>query len=260
MAQSAWPFENIDTSESQFSQWARNIGEGVKGSSGGTELKVYGDSSGMQVKVPAGFAMVRGHYYSNTAIETVAIAAAHATLARIDSVVLELDPSANTILLTVLTGTAASTPAAPSLVQTDTGIYQIRLANVAVAAAATTISAGNVTDTRTFLGVGAHTQNASTIITTVTDKSANYSIVAGDKNTYIRSTGSAITITIDNVLAVGESVNFIQYGAGQVTFAAGSGVTLSSVDAKLKTNKQYSAATVTCVASGLYVLVGDLAA
>jgi hypothetical protein len=90
MAQSAWPFENIDTSESQFSQWARNIGEGVKGSSGGTELKVYGDSSGMQVKVPAGYAMVRGHYYSNTAIETLTIAAAHATLARIDSVVVEL--------------------------------------------------------------------------------------------------------------------------------------------------------------------------
>jgi len=261
MAQSAWPFENIDTSESQFSQWARNIGEGVKGSSGGTELKVYGDSSGMQVKVPAGFAMVRGHYYSNTAIETVAIAAAHATLARIDSVVLELDPSANTILLTVLTGTAASTPAAPTLTQTDTGVYQIRLANVAVAAAATTISAGNVTDTRTFIGPAPLTSVSSAIITTgVSDKSANYSIVAGDKNTYIRSTGSAITITIDNVLAIGESVNFIQYGAGQITFAAGSGVTLSSVDAKLKTNKQYSGATVTCVASGLYVLVGDLAA
>lgn len=258
MAQSAWPFENIDTSESQFSQWARNIGEGVKGTSGGTELKAYGDSSGMQVKVPAGFAMVRGHYYSNTAIETLTIAAAHATLARIDSVILELDPSANTILLTVLTGTAASTPAAPSLTQTDTGVYQIRLANVAVAAAATTITSGNVTDTRTFLGLSS--VSSAVITTGVSDKSANYSIVAGDKNTYVRSTGSAITITIDNVLAIGESVNFIQYGSGQVTFAAGSGVTLSSVDAKLKTNKQYSGATVTCVASGLYVLVGDLAA
>lgn len=106
----------------------------------------------------------------------------------------------------------------------------------------------------------AHTQNASTITTTVSDKSANYAILAADKNTLIRSTNSAITITIDNVLAVGESVNFIQWGAGQVTFAAGSGVTIGSVDAKLKTNKQYSGATVTCVASGLYSLVGDLAA
>jgi hypothetical protein len=268
MAQSAWPFENIDTSESQFSQWARNIGEGVKGSSGGTELKVYGDSSGMQVKVPAGFAMVRGHYYSNTALETLTIAAAHATLARIDSVILELDPSANTILLTVLTGTAASTPAAPTLTQTDTGVYQIRLANVAVAAAATTISAGNVTDTRTFLGAvsvtwdsitGKPTSYSSAIITTaVSDKSANYSILAGDKNTFIRSTGSAITITVDNVLSQGESIQFIQAGAGQITFVAGTGVTLYSADSLLKTAKQYAGATVVCAASGIYYLIGNL--
>lgn len=102
--------------------------------------------------------------------------------------------------------------------------------------------------------------NASQVATTVTDKSANYAILAVDKNTLIRSTGSAITITVDNVLAIGESINFAQWGSGQITFAAGSGVTLGSVDAKLKTNKQYSAATVTCVASGAYLLVGDLAA
>lgn len=266
MAQSAWPFENIDTSESQFSQWARNIGEGVKGTSGGTELKAYGDSSGMQVKVPAGFAMVRGHYYSNTAIETLTIAAAHATLARIDSVILELDPSANSILLTVLTGTAASTPAAPTLTQTDTGIYQIRLANVAVAAAATTITSGNVTDTRTFLGAvsvawdsitGKPTSYSSAIITTVsTDKSANYTLVATDENTYIRSTGSAITITVPDVLNDGESVNFIQAGAGQITFA-GSGITLNSADALLKTAKQFAGATVV-KSGGAYYLIGNL--
>ncbi len=106
-----------------------------------------------------------------------------------------------------------------------------------------------------------HTQNASTIITSSNDKAASYTIVAGDKNTFIRSTSAtAITITLANVLAVGETINFIQWGAGQVTFAAGAGVTIGSVDSKLKINKQYSGATVTCVASGVYSLVGDLAA
>lgn len=255
MAQSAWPFENIDTSETQFSQWARNIGEGVKGTSGGTELKVFGDSTGMQVKVPAGYAMVRGHYYSNTAQETLTIAAAHATLARIDSVVLQLDPSANTILLVVKTGTAASSPSAPALVQTDSGVYEIRLANVAVAAATTTITSGNVTDTRTFLGTLSAVSSA--IITTVsTDKSANYTLVAGDKNTYIRSTGSAITITVPDVLADGESVNFIQAGSGQITFA-GSSITLNSADAMLKTAKQFAGATIV-KSGGAYYLIGNL--
>lgn len=266
MAQTSWPFENVDTTETQFSQMFRNIGEGVKGSSAGIELKPFGDSSGLQVKVPAGQAMVRGIYYASTASETLAIATAHATLARIDSVVLELDPSANSILLKVLTGTAASTPSAPSLTQTDAGIYQIRLANVAVAAAATTVAAGNVTDTRTFISdtsvawdsiTGKPTSYSSAIITTAsTDKSANYTLVSGDKNTYIRSTSGAITITVPDVLADGESVNFIQAGAGQITFA-GSGITLNSADSKLLTAKQFAAATVV-KSAGAYYLIGNL--
>jgi len=63
MAQSSWPFENIDTSETQYSQLMRNIGEGVKGSSAGTQLKPFGDSTGLNVKVPLGESLVRGHYY-----------------------------------------------------------------------------------------------------------------------------------------------------------------------------------------------------
>lgn len=106
-----------------------------------------------------------------------------------------------------------------------------------------------------------HTHNMSQIVTTVTDKSSGYTIIAADENTFIRSTSStAVTMTIANVLAIGESVQFIQFGAGQITFAAGSGVALRSVDNKLKTNKQYSVAAVTCVASGEYLVTGDLVA
>jgi hypothetical protein len=100
--------------------------------------------------------------------------------------------------------------------------------------------------------------NMSQVETTVNDKSAGYTLLAGDANTYIRSTGSAITITVPDVLANGESVNFIQAGAGQITFA-GSGITINSVDAKLKTNKQFSGATITKL-GGAYYLVGDLGA
>lgn len=95
--------------------------------------------------------------------------------------------------------------------------------------------------------------------TVVTEKSANYTIVAGDSNSYIYVSAAA-TITIDDVLAVGDSINFIQSGTGQITFAGGSGVTIYSKDSKLKTNKQYSAATITKKTTGQYFLVGDLAA
>lgn len=131
---------------------------------------------------------------------------------------------------------------------------------------------GLETDTRKFkigdgstawasLSYGALTGSVSSanITQAVSDKSANYTIQASDKNTTIRSTGSAITITIANVLGVGESVEFLQDGSGQITFSAGAGVTFGSPSAKVKTTAQYSWAAVKCVASGQYRITGDLA-
>jgi hypothetical protein len=103
--------------------------------------------------------------------------------------------------------------------------------------------------------------NMKQIATTVSDKAAGYTILAADENTFIRSTSAtAVTMTIANVLAIGESIQFIQFGAGQITFAAGTGVTLRSVDDKLKSNKQYSVVAITCVASGEYLVTGDVVA
>jgi hypothetical protein len=93
---------------------------------------------------------------------------------------------------------------------------------------------------------------------TTSDKSAGYTIQSSDVNSYIRSTGSAITITVPDVLTDGQSVNFIQAGAGQITFA-GSGITILSKDSKLKTAAQYSGASIVKV-SGAYYLIGDLGA
>jgi formylmethanofuran dehydrogenase subunit A len=102
-------------------------------------------------------------------------------------------------------------------------------------------------------------QDLSDEATGWSDKSADYSIVAADLGTTIRSTGSAITVTIDNVLTQqGDRIDFIQAGAGQITFAAGSGVTLSSADAKLKTAKQFAGASVVFGGSGVYYLIGNL--
>jgi hypothetical protein len=93
---------------------------------------------------------------------------------------------------------------------------------------------------------------------TTSDKSAGYTIQSSDVNSYIRSTGSAITITVPDVLTDGQSVNFIQAGAGQITFA-GSGIAILSKDSRLKTAAQYSGASIVKV-SGSYYLIGDLGA
>lgn len=153
MAQSSFPFQNVDTTEAQYSQLFRLLtprGHGVNGVPGDTTLKVSANSSGMQVTVSSGQAIVRGHMFISTADESLIIQAAESN-PRIDAVVLTLNPTSDFVELQVVKGTASTNPAVPSLTQTDTGNYQFLLATVSVGASVTTISAGNVTDKREFI-------------------------------------------------------------------------------------------------------------
>ena len=150
MAETSWPFEDIDTSETQFSLWANAISGGSGVLPSGGNLEVTGDSSGLQVRVAAGRAIVRGHFYDNSIQATIPIITA-GTNTRIDALVLELDPVANAILLKAIQGTAvASNPVAPTLTQTEAGTYQLLLAYVTIPANATLITAGNVADARVY--------------------------------------------------------------------------------------------------------------
>ena len=94
--------------------------------------------------------------------------------------------------------------------------------------------------------------------TTVSEQGTSRTIVAGDANSFIYST-AAITITVDDELAVGETINFVQNTADAITFAAGAGVTLNSKDAALLTGGQFAGASITKKATNSYYLVGDLA-
>ena len=58
---------------------------------------------------------------------------------------------------------------------------------------------------------------------------------------------------------IGDQVNLLQLGAGQVT-VGGAGVTLRSQGSKLKLNGQYSTATLVKIDSDEWVLLGNTAA
>ena len=94
--------------------------------------------------------------------------------------------------------------------------------------------------------------------TTVSEKASNYTLLAGDAGSYIYVTAAA-TITVADVLEVGETVNIISTTADAVDFAAGAGVTLYSKDSLVALTGQYSGASVTKKATGDYFIVGDLA-
>jgi hypothetical protein len=150
-----YPFNQGDGANSYQDRWSKMArfwvaGDGVVADADDDlELRVYADSSGMQVKVKPGVMWIRGHRYENDTEATLAISAAHATLGRIDRVIGEVDWTAYTMSVKILTGTAAASPAAPALTQ-STSKWQIELAQVTVDAAAVTIAAAKVADYRSW--------------------------------------------------------------------------------------------------------------
>jgi hypothetical protein len=91
-----------------------------------------------------------------------------------------------------------------------------------------------------------------------------YTTVAGDSGKLVTlSNASAITCTLPpTTYNIGEQINVVQLGAGQVTFAQGSGVTIRSTGATStapKIAKQYAAATVIVIGVSEYLVVGALA-
>ena len=91
-----------------------------------------------------------------------------------------------------------------------------------------------------------------------------YTLVAADVNKWVTaSNASAITVTVPpSVFSAGNVINLQQIGAGQVTFAQGAGVTITSTGASASAPKlraQYSSCSIICTASNTFTIVGDLA-
>jgi len=90
-----------------------------------------------------------------------------------------------------------------------------------------------------------------------------YAPVAVDENTMVTlANAAAITVTMPSdatqAFPIGAEVDFLQLGAGQVTFAAGSGATVNGTPS-LKTRAQYSACTAKKIAANAWVMIGDMA-
>jgi hypothetical protein len=91
----------------------------------------------------------------------------------------------------------------------------------------------------------------------------SYTAVLGDKNTYIRFTNaSPVTFTIPPNSSVAFPIDTVieieQAGAGALTVAAGSGVTINSRSADLTLAGQYAVAFLKKVATNTWTLNGDL--
>jgi hypothetical protein len=132
------------------------------------------------------------------------------------------------------------------------------------------------TTTDTLAGIAA-TQTltnktlTSPVITTPTQRltlnaqtGTTYTLVALDASYKLvtASNAAAITVTVPpSIFTAGDVINLQQIGAGQVTFAQGAGVTITSTGATSSApalNAQFSACSIICTASNTFTVIGDI--
>jgi hypothetical protein len=184
-----FPTARNDATEDSWTKYAKGLITNGVLSGVANEFLVFGDSTGMQVKVKSGRAYIDGMCTDSTAQNTFAIAAADAINPRIDRIVLRLTTtSPATIACKVLTGTPSATPSPPLLLD-DATHTDIPLAIVAVAALASTVTAGNVTDARFFATPPATSRIAQAVVNT---SETTTSVLAADLTTF----GPAVTVYV----------------------------------------------------------------
>lgn len=103
------------------------------------------------VDVLTGAALVQGIAYLNTATVSFVIAANSSGNARIDTVVVQADYTLQTARLALKQGTPAATPAPPALTQTPSVLWEIPVADIAVANGFATITQANITSRREWV-------------------------------------------------------------------------------------------------------------
>ena len=109
-------------------------------------------AGGLKVTVGAGRGWVHpsrftGYSITKREADTLTLPLADPSLPRIDRIVMRYDAGARAAILQVLQGTASSTPTAPAISRTEL-IYDLCLAEITRPAGSTSITTGQITDTR----------------------------------------------------------------------------------------------------------------
>jgi hypothetical protein len=95
-------------------------------------------------------------------------------------------------------------------------------------------------------------------------QTASYTLVLSDADKLVETNNASannLTVPLNSsvAFATGTQILLAQYGAGQTTIVATSGVTIRSNGAKLKLNAQYSGATLIKIDTNEWYLFGDIA-
>jgi hypothetical protein len=240
---------------------------------GASSLAVTPNSpAGMSVIVATGWAAIVGTTQSNMgtyvayndAPNTLTVTTANPTNPRIDIVVVTVQDAYytgafNDVIFQVIAGTPAGSPTAPA-----TPANSIKLADIAVGAGVTSITAANITDQRVDVTTNLPAPQLNFAVNTQTG--TTYTTVLSDNGKLVtQSNASSIVTTIppnSSVdYSVGSQITFARYGAGSLTIQGGAGVTIVSTGATAATpvlRAQYSTCTAIQTSNNNWLVVGDI--
>ena len=144
-----YPANGFDFDAADVAAYLAGLTSGVF--SGAEDFPVTA-AGGLTVTVGAGRGWVHpsrftGYSITKREADTLALPLADPSLPRIDRIVMRYDAGARAASLQVLQGTASSTPTAPAISRTEL-TYDLCLAEIARPAGSTSISTGQITDTR----------------------------------------------------------------------------------------------------------------
>lgn len=183
---------------------------------------VVGAPGGMNVSVNTGAAIIKGMPYVQWASANYVIGANGSADPRIDRVVVKVYRTTDfpKTEIYILAGTPAASPTPPALTQTA-AVWEISLAQVAVASGAAAINAGNLTDERTFAAppIGNGSITNAMLAGSIDAAKINTGVVSNTEFNYLDGVTSAIQTQLD-----GKVADFTQYLMGAVMFGDGSTV------------------------------------
>jgi len=194
-----------------------------------------------------------------------------------------LSRSTNTISIP-----AATTSISGHLTSTDWNTFNGKQATIT--GGATTITTSNLTASRALVSDGSgkvavatttateigYVNGVTSAIQTQLDtkqaklntfnrQTASYTLVLADAGKIVEmnvATANNLTIPLDSSVAysIGTEIQVLQYGAGQTTIVATSGVTLRSKSSQLKIGNQYTGVTLVKVGTNEWYVIGNVSA
>lgn len=144
-----YPANGCDFDAADVAAYLAGLTSGVFSSAADFPVTAAG---GLKVTVGAGRGWVHpsrftGYSITKREADTLTLPLADPSLPRIDRIVMRYDAGSRAASLQVLQGTASSTPTAPAISRTEL-IYDLCLAEITRPAGSTSISTGQITDTR----------------------------------------------------------------------------------------------------------------